>query len=108
MPTLLAGSGLYLWELDGHILYVGQTRTSLSKRLGSQGYSNIINYNTFARQLGRTNGGQETNCRINSLANSLLSAGKIVNIWTKLTPPELALEEESEWIKTFGKPDWNR
>lgn len=108
MPPVANESGLYLWEMDGQVLYVGQTRTPLRKRLGSQGYSTISNYNTFARQPGRTNGGQETNCRINALASTVLTAGKIINIWTKLTAPDLALAGETEWIATYGKPAWNR
>jgi hypothetical protein len=47
--------------VDGRVVYVGQTRAPLSVRLGSQGYSTISKYNTFARQSGRTNGGQQTN-----------------------------------------------
>src|SRR5947209_8528820 len=56
MPPLPARPGLYLWEQDGEVVYVGQTRTPLSKRLGSNGYSTISTYNTFARQPGRRNG----------------------------------------------------
>jgi hypothetical protein len=108
MPLVPNEPGLYLWEMDGKVLYVGQTRTPLRKRLGSQGYSTISNYNTFARQPGRTNGGQETNCRVNALANTLLAAGNSINIWTKSTAPEVALASETEWINTFGKPVWNR
>jgi hypothetical protein len=108
MPLVPSEPGLYLWEIDGKVLYVGQTRTLLRKRLGSQGYSTISNYNTFARQPGRKNAGQETNCRVNALANAVLVSGKILNIWTKPTAPELAFAEETEWISTYGKPAWNR
>lgn len=108
MPPLPNYSGLYLWEIEGEVLYVGQTRTPLRRRLGSQGYATISNYNTFARQPGRKNGGQETNCRINALANTALSAGNNINMWTRLIPPEQALSTEAQWITTFGKPVWNR
>ena len=108
MPLVPNESGLYLWEMDGEVLYVGQTRTPLRVRLGSQGYSTISNYNTFARKPGRTNGGQETNCRVNALANTLLAAGKSISIWTKPTAPEVALASETEWINRYGKPAWNR
>lgn len=108
MPVLPNESGLYLWEIGGSVLYVGQTRTPLKERLGSKGYSTISNYNTFAKQPGRTNGGQETNCRINALSNTLLAAGNSISIWTKLTAPELALVSESAWINRYGKPVWNR
>lgn len=73
MPPLPSEPGLYLWELDGQVVYVGQTRTPLSKRLGSNGYSTIATFNTLARQPGRTNGGQQTNCRVNALANQALA-----------------------------------
>jgi hypothetical protein len=108
MPWLPNEAGVYLWESGDQVLYVGQTRTPLRKRLGPQGYSTISNYNTFARQPGRTNGGQETNCRVNSLANEILASGGAINIWVKITPPELALAGESNWISTYGKPPWNR
>jgi hypothetical protein len=64
MPRLPNEPGLYLWDVDGLIVYVGQTRTPLSTRLGPNGYATISMYNTLARQPGRTNGGQQTNCRI--------------------------------------------
>jgi len=75
MPPLPREPGLYLWEEDGVIVYVGQTRMPLAVRLGPQGYATISNYNTFARQPGRTNGGQQTNCCVNALANRALAAG---------------------------------
>ena len=108
MPRLPNEPGVYLWELDGVIVYVGQTRTPLSQRLGSMGYSTISNYNTFARQPGRTNGGQETNCRINALANIALASGQTLVIWYKVTSPELAKPEEAIWMRTRGLPSWNR
>jgi len=58
MPRLPNESGVYLWDVDESIAYVGQTRTPLSKRLGSNGYVTISACNTLARQPGRTNGGQ--------------------------------------------------
>ncbi len=108
MPKLPNESGLYIWELAGQVMYIGQTRTPLSMRLGPQGYSTISNYNTFARQPGRTNGGQETNCRINALANQILDSGGNLNIWVRTTLPEFALVSEGEWIRTNEKPPWNR
>jgi hypothetical protein len=108
MPSLPAMSGLYLWELDGQVVYVGQTRMPLSERLGSRGYSTISRYNTLARQAGRTNGGQQTNCRINALANRALVEGRHLTIWYRLAPPEEALVEEARWMAAHGKPEWNR
>src|SRR5438552_2218708 len=64
MPPLPNAPGLYLWQEDGRTVYVGQTRTPLHSRLGSNGYATISRYNTLAREPGKTNGGQQTNCRV--------------------------------------------
>lgn len=108
MPRLPNEPGLYLWDVDGSIAYVGQTRTPLSKRLGSNGYATISAYNTLARQPGKTNGGQQTNCRINALANAALTAGQRIAIWYRVTAAETAAIEEARWMSTFGVADWNR
>ena len=108
MPSLPAKPGLYMWVLDGNVVYLGQTRTPLSNRLGSMGYSTISTYNTLARQPGRTNGGQQTNCRVNALANRALAGGHRLDIWYRVTPPEHALLEEGRWMAAHGQPEWNR
>ena len=108
MPHLHSEPSLYLWELDGQVVYVGQTRTPLSKRLGSNGYSTISTYNTLARRPCRTNGGQQTNCRVNALANQALACGHQLTIWYRVTPAEHALIEEARWMTAHGKPEWNR
>jgi hypothetical protein len=107
MPPLPSQPGLYLWELDGKIVYVGQTRMPLKDRLGPLGYAWISNYNTFARQPGRTNGGQQTNCRINWLANQAVAAGGTIVIWYRTTSAEDARSEEASWMERFGIPQWN-
>lgn len=89
-------------------VYLGQTRTSLAKRLGSNGYATISTYNTLAREPGRTNGGQQTNCRVNGLANAALAMGANLSIWYRLTAADEALAEEAHWMAAFGKPEWNR
>jgi len=106
MPPLPDAPGLYLWQADDEIVYVGQTRTQLKKRLGSNGYSMISTYNTFAREPGRRNGGQQTNCRVNALANEALAAGRRLQVWYRTT--EDGQPEEAEWMATFGLPTWNR
>ena len=65
MPPLPQLPGVYLWAQDGDVVYVGQTRGTFRARLGPNGYATISTYNTFAREPGRRNGGQQTNCRIN-------------------------------------------
>ncbi|HYD09927.1 MAG TPA: hypothetical protein VEA78_07485 [Acidimicrobiales bacterium] len=90
------------------VVYIGQTRTPIAKRLGSNGYATISTYNTLARQPGRTNGGQQTNCRINALANAALAAGSQVVTWHRITSAEDAVAEEALWMARWGKPEWNR
>jgi hypothetical protein len=94
--------------LDMGADYVGQTRTPLSKRLGPNGYATITTYNTLARQPGRTNGGQQTNCRVNALSNQALVDGHQLAIWYRVTPADRAHIEEARWMTTHGKPEWNR
>ncbi|MEZ5343768.1 MAG: hypothetical protein R2706_20735 [Acidimicrobiales bacterium] len=107
MPPLPEAPGVYLWELDGMITYVGSTRGTLRNRLGSQGYSTISTYNTFARQPGRRNGGQQTNCRVNALANSALADGRRIAIWYQTTEASEAKKVEAAWMDSFGVPEWN-
>ena len=108
MPPLPNEPGLYLWEEDHEVVYIGQTRSTLKKRLGSTGYSTISNYNTFVRQPGRRNGGQQTNCRINQLANASIANGRSLVIWYRVLNAEEARHEESLWMQRFGMPSWNR
>lgn len=108
MPALPSEPGVYAWVRDGVVLYLGQTQTPLAKRLGSNGYSTISTYNTLARQPGRTNGGQQTNCRINALANSAFADGATLFIWYRATALASAKEEEANWMDRWGKPEWNR
>jgi len=108
MPRLPNQPGVYLWEVEGTVKYVGKTTGSLAKRLGSNGYATIGTYKTFARQPGRKNGGQHTNCRINSLANAALDEGQRIVIWYRVTPDHEAAAQEAKWMTTFGKQEWNR
>ncbi len=108
MPLLPKEPGLNLWEVDGVIKYVGQTRTPLAVRLGSQGYATISAYNTLARQRGKTNGDQQSNCRINALANAALCAGQQIVIWYRVTSVQNAAAEEASWMACYGAAQWNR
>lgn len=108
MPPLPKEPGLYAWVLDDVVVYLGQTRTPLANRLGPRGYSTISNYNTFAKQSGQRNGGQQTNCRINALANGALAAGSKLVIWCRVTSPDQAPIEEATWMTRHGQPPWNR
>jgi hypothetical protein len=108
MPQLPSQPGLYLWEENGTIVYVGQTRIPLKDRLGPRGYATISNYYTFARQPGRSNGGQQTNCRINALANRSLAEGHTLAIWYRTMSADGARTQEGRWMQQFGLPAWNR
>jgi hypothetical protein len=108
MPMLPAQPGLYVWCSDGVPVYVGQTRAALRSRLGSNGYSRVSSYNTFARQPGRTNGGQQTNCRVNALANIALRDGHELTLWYRVTSALKARIAEADWMSRNGLPPWNR
>jgi hypothetical protein len=108
MPPLPRQPGVYIWQRDDVVVYLGKTRTPLAQRLGSNGYATISTYNTLAREPGRTNGGQQTNCRINALANEALTAGRALTIWYRVTTADRASIEEARWMAAHGKPEWNR
>ena len=109
MPGLPAAPGVYVWASSGMALYVGQTTGTLRARLGSNGYSTISTYNTLARPArGRSNGGQQTNCRINALANDLLRNRAGLEIWYRVVPAQEARNAEAQFMLTFGLPSWNR
>jgi hypothetical protein len=108
MPSLPREAGLYLWEVNGEIVYVGSTEGTLQNRLGPRGYSSISRYNTLAREPGRENGGQQTNCRINTLANAACDEGSEIKIWYQVTRSTEAKGRESAWMERFGVPRWNR
>ena len=106
MPPLPNEAGIYLWEQDGEVVYVGQTRQPLRARLGPQGYARITDYNTYAQSSGK-GGGQQTNCRINALANQALRDGHTLAIWHRTMSAEDARREEARWMERFGRPTWN-
>jgi len=107
MPPVPDAPGVYLWLLDGAPVYVGRTITSLRGRLGSNGYATISTYNTLAAQPGRSNGGQQTNCRIDALANAALGAGGRIEIRFRITDADRAAGAEQMWMRSHGVPDWN-
>ena len=108
MPTLPASPGLYALCASGEPVYVGQTQGTLRSRLGPNGYSRISTYNTFARQPGKTNGGQQTNCRVNALANAAVRSGHELTVWYRVTTAADALHAEAQWMRSNGLPPWNR
>lgn len=52
-------------------------------------------------------GGQQTNCRINALANRVLAAGRRIEILYRVTRHEDARPAERAWMREHGLPAWN-
>ena len=72
IPSSYPVSGVYVISVDNELLYVGET-ANLSARFNA-GYGNISPKNCFV-------GGQQTNCRVNSLIFSSIQAGRTVALW---------------------------
>ncbi|TDT44549.1 hypothetical protein DES49_0660 [Halospina denitrificans] len=96
IPWNISKCGVYALVVDEQIHYVGETE-NLSNRF-NMGYGNISPRNCFA-------GGQETNCRINSLIFDKLSEGCRVTLWFHTTDEYKKVESALREIGAFG---WNR
>jgi len=64
--------GVYLWVVDGVIIYIGET-VGLQQRF-NMGYGNISPRNCYV-------GGQSTNCKMNKVVLSLYEKGKTVSLY---------------------------
>lgn len=64
--------GVYLWVVDGDIIYIGETE-NLKKRFNN-GYGRIYTYNCYS-------GGRSTNCKMNKVVLELAKAGKYVKLY---------------------------
>jgi hypothetical protein len=95
IPRTYRVPGVYLMVADGHIRYVGEC-ANLSARF-NMGYGNISPKNCFK-------GGQETNCRVNALIYSAVTAGTRLNLWFHQTVAYKAVEAE---LRSKLKADWN-
>lgn len=71
-PDLPKGPGVYLWVVDGDIIYIGEA-VDLRSRFNS-GYGNISPRNCFK-------GGQSTNVKMNRVALKLYQEGKTIDIY---------------------------
>lgn len=65
-------SGVYLWVVDGVIIYIGETE-NLHQRFNI-GYGKISPRNCYA-------GGQSTNCKMNKIVLELFQQGKRVDLF---------------------------
>ena len=96
VPGLPPIPGVYALAIEGEAVYVGKT-ANLAERWGPRGYGTISPANCFE-------GGQPTNCRINSGILLAVRAGQSVEVWTNE-------EDDPEPVETrllrCVKPRWN-
>lgn len=80
-----AAPGVYLWVLDGEILYIGET-TDLWRRF-NEGYGHISPRTCYA-------GGQNTNCRMNQVVLAYARAGRAISLYFYQTSDHKRVELE--------------
>lgn len=85
--TINAGDwpGVYLWVVDGQIIYIGET-IGLQQRF-NVGYGNISPRNCFF-------GGQSTNCKMNKVVSGNYERGKTVSLFFYITTEYKQVETE--------------
>ena len=88
--------GVYAITSSDELMYVGRG-SNLSERFGSRGYGSIQPRNCFQ-------GGQSTNCKVNSLILQHSRRGRDLQLWFHSTGVPAPLE--SELIRRF-RPPWN-
>jgi hypothetical protein len=92
---ILNQKGLYLYCINGEIMYIGKTINSFEKRINN-GYGNISPKNCYLD-------GQSTNCHINSLVTENKD-----NIKLYLLPlTDDNLNEIEKYLIQHYKPKWN-
>jgi hypothetical protein len=77
--------GVYLWVVDGHIIYIGET-DKLRRRFNT-GYGNISPRNCYA-------GGQSTNCKMNKVVLSYYENGRRIRLYFYQTHEYKRVERE--------------
>lgn len=78
-------AGVYLWVVDGQIIYIGET-ANLRQRFNA-GYGNISPRNCYV-------GGQSTNCKMNKVVLGLFERGKVVSLYFYQTTDYKRVESE--------------
>lgn len=96
VPRQFRTSGVYLIVVDGQVQYVEEC-ANLSDRF-NMGYGNISPKNCFK-------GGQETNCRLNSLIYLAAVAQQKICLWFFQTNDYKAVEAR---LRLALRPNWNR
>lgn len=96
IPNNFNKSGVYAIVVEGVVKYIGEC-LNLSSRF-NMGYGNISPRNCFV-------GGQETNCRINSLIYNHARQGKNIALWFFHTENYKSIEHE---LRESQELEWNR
>jgi hypothetical protein len=96
IPNEFKAGGVYALVVNGAVKYIGEC-INLSTRYNA-GYGNISPRNCFK-------GGQETNCRINTLIHGECLRGRQVELWFHPSREHKALEKR---LLSQGAYEWNR
>jgi DNA-binding Lrp family transcriptional regulator len=96
IPSHHHQTGVYSIIVDGVVSYIGECE-NLSSRY-NMGYGNISPRNCFV-------GGQETNCRVNTLIFHASTEGRKITLWFLKTAAFKSVEQE---LRALLKPEWNR
>lgn len=96
IPSSYPVSGVYIISVDDEPLYVGEC-ASLSARFNA-GYGNISPKNCFV-------GGQQTNCRVNSLIFAAAETGSSIALWFCPTDDYKVMEAA---LRSALRLTWNR
>jgi hypothetical protein len=96
IPANWSHNGVYALVVEGAVRYIGEC-VNLSSRY-NMGYGNISPRNCFV-------GGQETNCRINSLIFTEAQQQKRITLWFCRTNDYKGLESQ---LRVQLQLDWNR
>lgn len=95
IPPRLRLPGVYLLMVANYVRYVGEC-VNLSSRFNA-GYGNISPRNCFK-------GGQETNCRLNTLIFRTVLDGQVVSLSFHVTKNHKAIESI---LRSALRPVWN-
>jgi hypothetical protein len=96
IPSHHHEAGVYAIIVDSVVSYIGECE-NLSSRY-NMGYGNISPRNCFV-------GGQETNCRVNTLIYRASTEGRQITLWFFKTKAFKSVEQE---LRALLKPEWNR
>jgi hypothetical protein len=96
IPNHIAASGVYVLTINDEVQYAGEC-ANFAARFNA-GYGNISPRNCFEK-------GQETNCRLNNLVYSTITAGETVTLCFFQTADYKRVEAE---LRSILRPVWNR